>query len=372
MKPSILFVFRPGRQSLLQQWQAGERPNDMLYGFSHITAAEFDAQLLERDDSRWDWKRRLFYPLDLQLSYRIHMGFSVHFVIDHLPTLRQANVIVSVADSLGLPMAMFKAWGRLKTPLIYISQGLTDRLSLLPPRSLTFRMIRAVYGRFLRSVERFIVLGEGAKAPLVELFGLDPEHVFCAPFGVDENFWTPAPQPIRTGGPARTDYILSVGSDFSRDYPTLIAALEGQPTKIVTRLRVDGVPKGGSIEVSSAYSDLELRELYRRARFVVTPLLDVAQPSGQSATLQAMACGKAVILTRTLGLWEPDHMRHNENCYLIPPNDPQALRNAIHYLSQNPAEAERLGQNARRTVEERYTSRAFATRLEQHIREVLA
>ena len=126
-----------------------------------------------------------------------------------------------------------------------------------------------------------------------------------------------------------------------------------------------------AVRVGSQYSQIELRTLYQKAYFVVIPLKDVDQPSGQSATLQAMACGKAVILSRTKGLWEPEKMKHMETCYLVEPGSVSSLRQAISFLGSHLEEAKRIGQNGRRLVEIRYNAHAFAKRLEQEIRRLL-
>jgi len=359
--PEILYIFRPGRSDLMQRHEQGTSPRDMLYGMADIT--EFSVSFIERDDSRWDWRRRLVNPIDCWLSRRIRMGFSLHFALQHLGDLRRADCIVSTADVIGLPIALLKWMRVIRTPVIYISQGLTDRLGDLPSHSRTFRLLRAWYGRWLRSLERVIVLGEGAIDPLVTLFNLDESRVAAAPFGVDETFWS-----IEDDHP-REDFILSVGSDPARDYRTLLAAVGDLPAKIVTRLPIED-PRP-SVQIESYFSDVELRHLYQCARMVVTPLLDVAQPSGQSATLQAMACGAAVILTDTRGLWERQHMIHNENCILVQPGDVPALREALRFLWENPGQAERIGANARRSIEARYNAAAFAAMLEDHIRDVI-
>jgi glycosyltransferase involved in cell wall biosynthesis len=90
------------------------------------------------------------------------------------------------------------------------------------------------------------------------------------------------------------------------------------------------------------------------------PLRESAQPQGQSVTLQAMACGKAVILTRTRGLWGAGRMRHGENCHLVPAGDADALRAGIESLSTDGAYRAALGAAARRTVEEHFTSDRMA------------
>lgn len=360
---NVLFVFRRHRAEGLQRYKAGEGPDDMLYGLNRFDRQRFDLDFIE-GNHHWSWRRLLWQPIEKQIARQVGIGLVLDLALGNLVKLREADLIISTVDACGLPILMLKSLGLLGTPTIYISQGLAHRVNKLPIDSRTRRWVQRLYGCFLRSAERILVLGEGAVAPLVDTFALEPQKVFCIPFGIDAEFWTPGPDPDIG------DYILSVGSDQARDYQTLLQAVTQEHLKIVTRLLPPG-RLNHPIEVGSQFTDVELRELYRRARFVVIPLKDVDQPSGQSATLQAMACGQAVILSRTRGLWEPDHMRHLENCYLIPPGDVQALRQAMHYLSDFPGEARRIGQNARRTVEERYTSQRFAAELECHVDEVL-
>jgi glycosyltransferase involved in cell wall biosynthesis len=112
------------------------------------------------------------------------------------------------------------------------------------------------------------------------------------------------------------------------------------------------------------FSDGDIHSLFQRCKYVITPLVESTRPNGQSATLQAMSCGKAVILTRTEGLWDRENMKHLENCYLVSPRDSQELGSAISYFESNPDEVERIGRNARETVLKFYTTARFAKRLE--------
>jgi glycosyltransferase involved in cell wall biosynthesis len=45
-----------------------------------------------------------------------------------------------------------------------------------------------------------------------------------------------------------------------------------------------------------------------------------------------MACGKAVILSDTAGLWDREQMRHGEICYLVRPGDPAAMRDLAEVI----------------------------------------
>ena len=365
-KISVLFVFRRNRAEWLRSWQAGKGSSEFLYGMPYLDRSRFDVDFVEGDDASRDWRRRVCFPLEWGISRRVGIGFGLHISWIHWQKIRRADLVISTVDTCGLPLAMLKYLGLLKTPLIYISQGLAHRMEVLTLDKALNRSIRSMYARSLNSVEKILVLGEGAVQPLAEVFGLPSGRVSAVPFGTDDEFWQPAAREDLGG------YILSVGSDAARDYPTLLRAVDGRDLRLVTRQRIPSELLSETVRVSSNHTELELRELYRGAYFVVIPLKDVDQPSGQSATLQAMACGKAVILTRTQGLWEPDQMHHLESCYLVRPDDVNGLREAISYLSDHPGEAMRIGQNARRLVEERYSSRRFATDLERHISGVLA
>lgn len=113
-----------------------------------------------------------------------------------------------------------------------------------------------------------------------------------------------------------------------------------------------------------------MRDYYRKAEFIIIPLKDTLQPSGQSVALQAMSCHKAIILTQTIGLWETEYMRHMDVCYLVKPNNHEDLVNAVLFFMDNPREAERIGSQARNLIEGRYNTKNFADQLEKVIKEL--
>ena len=364
MSTRVLFLFRRNRLEQLQAWRNGNAPADFLYGLPFIDSNGIVCEFVEGDDTSDDWRRRICYPFESVISRVVGIGFSLHIVWIHWKRIRRASILVSTVDTCGLPIAMLKWLGILRAPVIYISQGLAHRLLMRVPSGCAW-LVRLAYSRFLQSVERVLVLGEGAAAPVEREFCVDPARVSILPFGVDDRYWMP------TENHSQGDYILSIGTDAARDYPTLLSAAVHRKLHIVTRQCLSASLLGSEVHVSSNHSFAQLRGLYRAARFVVIPLQDVDQPSGQSAALQAMACGKAVILTRTRGLWEAAHMRHMETCYLVDPGDVDNLRNGIDYLWTNPREAERIGLNGRRLVEHRYNARALAQNLRRHVLEVV-
>jgi glycosyltransferase involved in cell wall biosynthesis len=131
------------------------------------------------------------------------------------------------------------------------------------------------------------------------------------------------------------------------------------PLHIVTTM---ALPLDGraNVKVTTTHTSTELRDIYSGSRFLVIPLHDRSQPSGQSTALQAMACGAATVLTRTRGWWGETHLRDGENCVLVPPGRVDALRDAIRGLWNDPRRTAAIGAGARLTVVEHFGERRMA------------
>ncbi len=364
--PNVLFVFRRNRAQMIADYQAGTGPDDMLYGFNRIPRNRYDLDFIEGNEFKPTLGRLTWKPIEHWLASRVGMGFTQPLVHEHSVAINRADVIVATVDACALPLLRWRAKGRLRAPVIAISQGLADRIGVIDQQGVVDRRIAELYRRYYQAADWVVVLGQGAVVPTQEVLGLSPDKITHIPFGIDESFWSPGLAAQNTSGGA---YVLCVGSDPGRDYKTLLRAMRGLNilVKIVTRLPVES---SSLIEVGSNYSDVELRSLYQSARFVVTPLRDVSQPSGQSATLQAMACGKPVILTRTRGLWDTAMMRDGDSCLLVNPGDAAGLGRAIENLWNDPAQVQRLGTRARGAVLSHAKSSDFAAKMLSLIDEV--
>jgi glycosyltransferase involved in cell wall biosynthesis len=119
--------------------------------------------------------------------------------------------------------------------------------------------------------------------------------------------------------------------------------------------------------VRQGLSFRELRDLYARSRFVVVPILDVEFNAGLTAVSEAMAMGKALIVTRTRG--QVDYIENGVHGLYVPPDDPTAMHAAITYLLNHPEEAERMGRAGRALIEEQHTLDGFVERVATLLRE---
>ncbi len=351
------------------QVRDGVAPDEFLYGFPCIDRTRFDVRYVEDAHPFATLPEKLVQPLQGVFGRRYSIGFNFHAYLKNRRQVQRADVLVTTVDGYGLPVAWRKSAGRVKGRLVYVCQGIYT----VAERARTNKMdalVRRFVGRWLRSADRVVVLGEGDLAAVRRAMPeISPERMRIIQFGVDTAFWRPAEAAPKNDEPE--PYILSVGSDFLRDYDTLLDAVGStHRLRLVTRLPINRMA-GANVTVGGDADWLQLRELFRGAEFTVTPVKNAPRDSGHSATLQAMACGKAVILSNTPGLWDRGHMRHLETCYLVEPENPLALREAIENLASDPDLCRRLGHNARQLVEQRYSSRAFGQRLQQVIEEIV-
>jgi glycosyltransferase involved in cell wall biosynthesis len=106
-----------------------------------------------------------------------------------------------------------------------------------------------------------------------------------------------------------------------------------------------------------ALEEEELARWRRHATISVAPLTDsprnVVQGCAPLKIVESMASGAAVVASDVPPVREL--IRHRENGWLVPPERPAELARALRILLDHPDLARRLGNNARATIEERYT-----------------
>ena len=260
--------------------------------------------------------------------------------------------VLAWADRLGFGLALAFKLARSRRDLVIISVWLsTGRKSFLLGRLGLHSNFRAIVGY---SSAQLRIAAERLDVPETKL------HLALQP--VDERFWQPSARPVE-------DVIAAVGSE-ARDYPTFIQAALGLGPRVElavgssTHVHPGGgpvvLPEGGVLH--RRLDPVALRALYARSRFVVAPLHDVEYDAGVTTLTEAMAMGKAVIVTRTRG--QVDLVRHGVEGLYVPPGDARAMRAAMAHLLARPDEAERMGRAGRARVEERHTLDAYVDRIE--------
>lgn len=100
--------------------------------------------------------------------------------------------------------------------------------------------------------------------------------------------------------------------------------------------------------------------LYSTASVFVAPTLYENFPF---RVLENMSCQNAIVATRIVGI--PEMITDGYNGLLVPPSSPNELAEKIIELVNDSSLAQRLGQNARRTIEEQFTFQVFANKTKE-------
>ena len=190
----------------------------------------------------------------------------------------------------------------------------------------------------------------------VEQLGIPASKLRLIPFHADDHFYRPLPE-----ASVNENQVSAAGLEW-RDYPTLIEAVKEMPDLSVRLAAASPWSKHANETEkrdlpahvqARRYEYDELRDLYATSAFVVVPLYENDFQAGVTTLLEAMAMGKAVIVTRTTG--QTDVVVHEENGLTVPPGDVTAWKESIRRLRQDRALRERLGANARQWIEENAT-----------------
>ena len=96
----------------------------------------------------------------------------------------------------------------------------------------------------------------------------------------------------------------------------------------------------------------DVREVWRRAEICVWP--GEIRQGLPRAVLEAAACGRPIVATDVPGCREI--ARHDVNAFLVPPDDPVALADAIAVLARDKALRLRLGDAGRALAEAEFSS----------------
>jgi glycosyltransferase involved in cell wall biosynthesis len=265
------------------------------------------------------------------------VGVDVAFALHGFLRADRYDVVFSNGENIGIPLALLFKTRRRRPGHVLIGHRLSA------PKKKIF--LKALHG----GMDAIFVYAASQHAYAERILGIPASKLHLIPFHADSSFYRPMPDiPVE-------NHISSAGLEW-RDYPTLIEAVRG----LDIELRLAAASPWSKHEDETAartlppnvsarrYSYLELRQLYASSRFVVVPLYENDFQAGVTTMLEAMATGKAVIVTRTSG--QRDVIEDGVNGLYVPPGDVNGWREAISQLLASPERAAALGARARETI----------------------
>jgi glycosyltransferase involved in cell wall biosynthesis len=262
---------------------------------------------------------------------------------------RQPSGIVTCFPQLPLAVGLHKKISRRKIPLV----AWTFNVGSLPSG-----VKRRVAISALSTVDKFIVHSSAEIATCSEWLEL-PESRFK---------FVPLQRAIgdATLQEDQDDpFVLSMGS-AQRDYRLLfdvVAELKYRTLVIAAPHAVAGLRVPENVEIRAGLSITECHELIQRARVNVIPVANIHTASGQVTLVDAMMYGRAAVITSCPA--SVDYVEHERDGWLVRAGDRDDMKTAIQRLWEDSALRFSIGNQARKTVVERFSDPAVGKILKE-------
>ena len=207
--------------------------------------------------------------------------------------------------------------------------------------------------RAFGAARRLVTWSQWAKESLVSDYGVSAEKIVVIPPGIDTHRWN-FQRPRVLNGPVN---LLFVGGDFPRKGgDTLLEAFACLPPSLDVHLHIvtktEGVGEGVArvtVHRNIAPNSEPLLRLFSEADLFVFPTRGDCLPL---AVMEALAAGLPVVTTTVGAL--PEAVTQGETGWIVPPDDPAALSEALTILSEDPPLRSRLAARARTVALERF------------------
>jgi glycosyltransferase involved in cell wall biosynthesis len=222
---------------------------------------------------------------------------------------------------------------------------------------------RLAFGRH----DRLLFLSSGVRDQFLAL-GIDPARTEVVSWGLDLDYYPWAPL---TPDAWEHPYVLSAGKT-RRDHPTLVKGFAGAPIELRLYCSESSAPaeavtppnahvhyaRNGRDDESESLTDAELHAAYRGCVAVAIPLGTNGALAGLTSLLEAMAMGRAVIVTRN-PLFDIDVAAEGAGL-VVEPGDVDGWRTALEWIVAHPAETTAMGERGRQLCEQRYNLATYS------------
>jgi glycosyltransferase involved in cell wall biosynthesis len=326
----VLFINSYGGANLWRKIQQGHQPTHHLWGCLELLSHGYTV-LVAEPLKHFEWRGRIF-PHDLKYHRHIvdwvrreDIVFCAHTLLYWLPLLQLLGYRRRTLVSLAYAREKLD-FARAHRAVIALTPAAADEARRMAPRA------------------KIAMLGWGADLAFFPALPYSPQ------------------------------FFLSNGRTL-RDFETLArgVALSGYPTSILSAPKsteipwsrnVDRVPSGSSGEA------VPFDELIHRYYANCTASLIALKPDprektavGLTSAIEAMAMARPVIVTRT-GAMPCILDLEQRHCGLaVPPQNPEALAEAMRFMVENPSKAAEMGAAGRRHCESYFNIERYAADL---------
>lgn len=269
--------------------------------------------------------------------------------------LQADDVVFCAGEDVGIPLAMLCRMTK---------KRLKVAISVMAPERLRFRTCLKVF-QLKNNINLFLTNTASKSKFLREEFSLFEQQVYQLPEQTDEKFFKPGSRSSQKARPL----IFSAGLE-QRDYKTLAAATKDLEVDVKVCAISPNASKSTRAEFPEEipenmtfqpYDWPDFRWMYQNADVVVVSLLQNHYSAGLTSAMEAIACRRPTVLTRTPGFGE--ELIARGVVVGVEPGDAAGMRQAILNLLEKPEEAEALAEKAYQYFLAHHTSTQFAETL---------
>jgi glycosyltransferase involved in cell wall biosynthesis len=282
---------------------------------------------------------------------------------------RRHDVVLSGTEYDSVVLGLLRRLGIYRRPLVAIVHA--------PPRPPFERpwLGRLAFGAH----DRLLFLSSGVRDRFLAL-GIDPARTGVVSWGLDLDYYGWAPLATDAW---KQPYVLSAGKT-RRDHLTLVKGFTDAPIELRLYCSESSAPPAsvtppnahvhyapdGHDDESEALTDAELHAAYRGCVAVAIPLGTNGALAGLTSLLEAMAMGRAVIVTRN-PFFDIDVAAEGAGL-VVEPGDVDGWHRALEWIVAHPDETTAMGERGRQLCEERYNLAAFSSQIADAIEAVAA
>ena len=339
---------------MYKDWQKGKCPDSLRYGFNHLKRMGYDVDFFDAAYSPLNIFHPLFYPVEHAIISQIGMGFKLDQAVCLLPKLKAYDIIITTADSAGLPILFLKYLRLVDTPVIYITTGLAGALN-----NKIDNVVTKFYRKILPMADVILAYSQVEINFFKNKINIKQDKIRLIHLGADWQYFS---HPSRL----KKKIISAIGADSGRDYKTLFKAIKDLSVKVEVvshPSNIHGLDPPKNVTVHLNIPIQKVRRILKRSILTVIPCFERYRSSGQVVLLESASAALPIVASKILGITTAFDFEDKRHVIFAKPQDSEDLERKIKMLLENKALRNRIAKNASALVKQKYTTYHLAKHL---------